>query len=55
MLAFNYLSFEEEQALRNAIEVKCPERLPEFELAWIPGIRLSEQYGLRSGHYLPFH
>ncbi|MGC1907693.1 MAG: site-specific integrase [Candidatus Acidiferrum sp.] len=42
-----FLSFEEEQALRNAIEVKCPERLPEFELALNTGIRLSEQYGLR--------
>jgi site-specific recombinase XerD len=41
-----FLSAVEETALRGAIEVKCPERIPEFDLALNTGIRLSEQYGL---------
>jgi site-specific recombinase XerD len=41
-----FLSTEEETALRKAIEAKCPEHLPEFDLALNTGIRLSEQYGL---------
>ncbi len=41
-----FLSAEEETAVRKAIEAKCPERLPELDLALNTGIRLSEQYGL---------
>ncbi len=41
-----FLSPDEETALRNAIEVKCPERLAEFVLALHTGLRLSEQYGV---------
>jgi site-specific recombinase XerD len=41
-----FLSAEEETALRNAVEAKCPQRLPEFTLALSTGLRLSEQYGL---------
>jgi site-specific recombinase XerD len=41
-----FLSAEEEQSLRNAIEAKCPGHLPEFALALNTGMRLSEQYGL---------
>jgi len=41
-----FLSTEEETALRQAIEGKCPQRMPEFDLALNTGLRLSEQYGL---------
>ena len=41
-----FLSNDEETALRKAIEEKCPERIPEFDLALNTGLRLSEQYGL---------
>ena len=41
-----FLSAEEEKELRKAIAKKCPERLPEFDLALNTGLRLSEQYGL---------
>ncbi|MGH7838396.1 MAG: tyrosine-type recombinase/integrase, partial [Candidatus Binataceae bacterium] len=41
-----FLSDDEEKALRNAIEARCPEHLPELELALHTGMRLSEQYGL---------
>jgi site-specific recombinase XerD len=41
-----FLSAEEETALRKAIETKCPEHLPEFDLALNTGIRLGEQYSL---------
>ncbi|HTZ73063.1 MAG TPA: site-specific integrase [Candidatus Aquilonibacter sp.] len=41
-----FLSDDEEKALRSAIEVHCPEHLPEFDLALHTGMRLSEQYGL---------
>ncbi len=41
-----FLSADEETALRKAIEAKCPERIPEFDLALNTGLRLSEQYGL---------
>jgi site-specific recombinase XerD len=41
-----FLSGEEETALSKAIEVKCPERVSEFDLALNTGLRLSEQYGL---------
>jgi len=45
-----FLSVEEEIALRKAIEARCPERMPEFELALNTGLRLSEQYGLLWGN-----
>jgi site-specific recombinase XerD len=41
-----FLSADEETALRKAIEGKCAERMPEFDLALNTGLRLSEQYGL---------
>jgi integrase len=41
-----FLSAEEETALRNAIEAKCPEHLAEFDFSLNTGLRLSEQYGL---------
>jgi site-specific recombinase XerD len=41
-----FLSADEESALRKAIEGKCFERMPEFDLALNTGLRLSEQYGL---------
>jgi len=41
-----FLSADEEKNLRKAIEKKCPERMPEFDLALNTGVRLSEQYGL---------
>jgi site-specific recombinase XerD len=41
-----FLSADEETALRNAILSRCPEQLPEFELALHTGMRVSEQYGL---------
>jgi integrase len=41
-----FLSPDEETILREAIEARCPEHLPEFELALHTGMRLSEQYGL---------
>ncbi len=41
-----FLSADEEASLRGAIEAKCPERIPEFDLALNTGLRLSEQYGL---------
>jgi site-specific recombinase XerD len=41
-----FLSPTEETALRNAIEAKCPDHLPEFVLALNTGLRVSEQYGL---------
>jgi site-specific recombinase XerD len=41
-----FLSTKEETDLRKAIEIKCPEHLPEFALALNTGLRLSEQYGL---------
>lgn len=42
-----FLAVEEEKNLRAAIIEKCPERLPEFELALHTGMRLSEQYTAR--------
>lgn len=42
-----FLSVEEEKELRAAIRERCPERLPEFELALNTGVRLGEQYGAR--------
>lgn len=42
-----FLSMKEEKTLRTAILEKCPERLPEFELALHTGMRRSEQYGAR--------
>ena len=42
-----FLSPEEETALRNAVEAKCPQHLAEFVLSLNTGRRLSEQYGLR--------
>jgi integrase len=41
-----FLSTDEETALRKAVEARCPEHLPEFELALHTGMRVSEQYGL---------
>lgn len=41
-----FLSVDEEAALREAIEAKRPEHLPEFDLALNTGLRLSEQYGV---------
>ena len=41
-----FLSDDEEKVLRKAIEARCPEHLPEFDLALHTGMRLSEQYGL---------
>jgi site-specific recombinase XerD len=41
-----FLSPEEEVGLRKAIDRKCPERTPEFDLALNTGLRLNEQYGL---------
>jgi site-specific recombinase XerD len=41
-----FLSTDEEAALRKAVEIRCPEHLPEFVLALNTGLRLSEQYGL---------
>src|SRR5216684_3720876 len=41
-----FLSADEEENLRKAIEKRCPERMPEFDLALNTGVRLSEQYGL---------
>lgn len=38
---------DEEARLRAAIRERCPEHLPEFELALNTGMRLSEQYGLK--------
>jgi integrase len=37
---------DEEARLRAAIRERCPEHLPEFDLALNTGMRLSEQYGL---------
>ena len=42
-----FLSPEEETALRNAVEAKCPQHLAEFVLSLNTGRRLSEQYGMR--------
>jgi site-specific recombinase XerD len=42
-----FLSAEEEQSLKKAIETICVDRMPEFELALHTGIRLSEQYKLQ--------
>jgi len=42
----HFLSADEEARLRGAIETKCPERMPEFDLALNTGLRVSEQYGL---------
>lgn len=42
-----FLSPEEENCLRAAIEATCPEPLPELILSLNTGLRLSEQYGLR--------
>jgi len=41
-----FLSDEEEQKLRKAINEDCPERMPEFEIALNTGMRKGEQYGL---------
>jgi site-specific recombinase XerD len=41
-----FLSTKEKTDLRKAIEVHCPEHMPEFVLALNTGLRLSEQYGL---------
>jgi integrase len=41
-----FLSADEEENLRKAMEKRCPERMPEFDLALNTGVRLSEQYGL---------
>jgi site-specific recombinase XerD len=41
-----FLSSDEEKVLRKAIDGKCSERMPEFDLALNTGLRLSEQYGL---------
>jgi site-specific recombinase XerD len=41
-----WLAPEEEARLRAAIEVACPEHLPELDLALHTGLRRSEQYGL---------
>jgi site-specific recombinase XerD len=41
-----FLSADEETSLRKAIDEKCPEHMPEFDLAINTGIRLGEQYGL---------
>jgi site-specific recombinase XerD len=41
-----FLSDDEEKALRKVIEARCPEHLPELDLALHTGMRLSEQYGL---------
>jgi site-specific recombinase XerD len=45
-----FLSVDEETALRKAIETRCPEQMPEFDLALNTGLRLSEQYGLLWGN-----
>jgi hypothetical protein len=34
-----FLSSDEEKALRKAIEERCPERMPEFDLALNTGLR----------------
>jgi integrase len=39
-----YLLEQEEPALRNAISVSCPERLPELDIALHTGMRRGEQY-----------
>jgi site-specific recombinase XerD len=41
-----FLSADEEIELRDAMELECPNHLPEFDLALNTGLRLSEQYGL---------
>jgi site-specific recombinase XerD len=41
-----FLSADEEKNLREAIQKRCPQRTPEFDLAINTGVRLSEQYGL---------
>lgn len=41
-----YLSTEEEQKLREAIEEHCPHHLPELDLALNTGMRQGEQYNL---------
>ena len=41
-----FLSAEEETALREAIDKRCPEHLHEFDLALNRGMRVSEEYGL---------
>lgn len=41
-----YLSTEEEQKLREAIQEQCPHHLPELDIALNTGMRQGEQYGL---------
>ncbi len=41
-----FLAPEEEASLRQKIEERCPERLPELDIALHTGLRRSEQYGL---------
>jgi site-specific recombinase XerD len=41
-----WLSVDEERRLRQVIEAKFPEHMPEFDLALHTGLRRSEQYGL---------
>jgi site-specific recombinase XerD len=41
-----FLSSDEEKELRKAIDSRCSDRMPEFDLALNTGLRLSEQYGL---------
>jgi site-specific recombinase XerD len=45
-----FLSADEEKNLRKAIEKRCPQQTPEFDLALNTGVRLSEQYGLLWGN-----
>jgi integrase len=42
-----FLSPDEEARVREAIKIRCPERIAELELALNTGLRKSEQYGLR--------
>jgi integrase len=41
-----FLSPEEERLLRDMLQMMCPERIPEFDLALHTGMRRGEQYGM---------
>jgi site-specific recombinase XerD len=45
-----YLSADEEQRIRKVIEAKCPDHMPEFDLALHTGLRRGEMYGLTWGN-----